>query len=210
MKALLLAGVLVFTSGHLAWAAATQVMQQQKQIQEAIVQKAIVERQIAEQMAQQAAQQMSQQAAQQMVEDVVSHGFVIDTEIPVSATITQTVPAAEESVVEMNDILKSLETSSKAWSMIIDREPKTFIVLKYIDYFKSQKILIKKSADYYVDLIDGMATQDPAMLQNPFKNILQLVAILEYDFDNGQDKDKMVIGVLGKEGYLQNKKRLGL
>ncbi len=203
MKILLLFALLLLNAQDLAWAGAAQMVQQQKKMQEAMIQKAIMEQQIAEQMA--------QQAQQHMAEQIVQQGFFIDQEIPVSATFNAPYqPTGEESIVEMNDILKSLETSSKAWSLIIDREPKAFIILKYIDYFKSQKILIKKPADYYVDLVDGMTAQDPGMLKNPFKNVLQLVAILEYDFDNGQSKDKMIMNLLGKEGYLQNKKRLGM
>ena len=55
-----------------------------------------------------------------------------------------------------------------------------------------------------------MMAQEKEILKNPFESVFQLVAILEYDFDNGQDKNKLLINLLGKDGYLKNKKRLGL
>ena len=42
----------------------------------------------------------------------------------------------------------------------------------------------------------------------PFEQLLQTVAVVEYDFDNGQDKDAMAKKVLGEQGYLKNKQRL--
>ena len=44
----------------------------------------------------------------------------------------------------------------------------------------------------------------------PFDQVLQFVAIIEYDFNNGQDKDEMAQKLLGEEGYLRNKRRLNL
>ena len=60
-------------------------------------------------------------------------------------------------------------------------------------------------------MIDGMALENPEMLAQPFVNILQVVAVLEYDFDNGENKDAMALKVLGsKEAVMKNRERLGL
>jgi hypothetical protein len=37
---------------------------------------------------------------------------------------------------------------------------------------------------------------------------LQILAITEYDFDNGMDKDALAKQVLGEAGYEENKKRI--
>jgi len=190
MKKTILTLILIIATAKMAWAGAAQAVQQQRKMQEAAMQQAIVQ------------QQIEQQAiAQQQI--AIQQHIAIQTQPRPS-------PTGEEYVVSMKDVLKSLEASSKAWTLMIDRDPKIFVIMQYMDYFKENRVKIKKSADYYVDLIDAMAAQDPAMLKNPFKNVFQLVAILEYDFDNGQDKDKMVINLLGRDGFLQNKKRLGL
>jgi hypothetical protein len=211
MRIIVLIGMIIFCTEHLAWAAAAQMIEQQKKMQAVMIEKAVIEQQMAEQMAQEIAQQTAQQAAQQAFEQAAQEGITLDQNISISATFNKPrTRSGEEYVVEMADVLKSLETSSTAWPLMIDREPKAFILSKYIDYFKTQGAAIKKPIDYYIDILDGMTAQDPAMLENPFKNVFQLVAILEYDFDNGQNKDRMIVNLVGKEAYLQNKKRLGI
>ena len=45
------------------------------------------------------------------------------------------------------------------------------------------------------------------MLERPFGELLQILAIVDYDFDNGMDKDRLAKQVLGEVGYDENKKR---
>jgi len=196
MRFLLLIGIFLFCT-DLVWAAAGQMMQQKKQVQEAMMQKSIVE------------QQMAQQAVAQ--QGALQQEFVVEQDIPVSATFTLPSQVEEvQSVVEMSDILKSLETSSKAWPLIISKEPKLFIILKYVDYFKKRGAVIRKPAEEYLDLLDSIMAENADITKNPFENIFQLVATLEYDFDTGLNKDKMIIDLIGKEGYQKNKQRLGM
>ncbi|MBP7162845.1 MAG: hypothetical protein KBB26_04860, partial [Candidatus Omnitrophica bacterium] len=64
---------------------------------------------------------------------------------------------------------------------------------------------------YYVGLIDSMSRESPDMLTQPFDRVLQIVAIDEYDYENGQDKDMLAYQILGsKEAVIQNRQRLGL
>ncbi|MDE2028915.1 MAG: hypothetical protein KGJ11_10295, partial [Candidatus Omnitrophica bacterium] len=56
-------------------------------------------------------------------------------------------------------------------------------------------------------LIDELARQNPQMLERPFGELIQILAIMDYDFDNGMDKDALAKAVLGPQGYEQNKKR---
>jgi len=196
MKTFLFVLMFIFCSQFSVHAAAPQFMQQQKQAQEEMIKKAIIEQQMAEQAA------VQQAAAEKMI---------IQQNIPVTATIE--VPAEtqnEGEFVDMSDILKSLETSSKAWPLIVEKQVKGFILYKYIEYFKEQGITINKPISEYLPLIDSMIAQNEEMTKNPFENIVQLVATIEYDFDNGQDKDKMIIDLLGEDGYIKNKKRLGI
>jgi len=193
MRILLLIMLFIFYFQHSVSAAAPQLMQRQQKMQQAMMEKAMAEQQLAQ----------AQQAAGQEI--------TINQNIPVSATIE--IPAQDQGggeVVEMADILKSLETSSKAWPLIVDRQPKGFIIYKYIEYFKKKGIIIKKPVEEYIPLIDSMIAENPKIVKNPFKNVFQLVAILEYDFDNRQNKDQMIKELIGTDGYLKNKQRLGL
>ncbi len=117
-------------------------------------------------------------------------------------------PEDIKDIVDIADILKSLETSSRAWELMIDAEAKEMVIQHFIDTFKQQNALIRKPARTYVPMIDGMAAGQPEMLENPFENILRLTAIMEYDFDVGQDKDELAKKILGEKAYIENKKRL--
>ena len=114
-------------------------------------------------------------------------------------------------VVDAKDLLASFEASSQAWPLIIDEEAKSMVVSAYIDQYRSQGATINKSSLYYASLIDAMSQQSPEMLNQPLRQVLKILAVIEYDFNDGQDKDAMALKVLGNpEAVMQNRKRLGL
>lgn len=122
-------------------------------------------------------------------------------------------PVREEDVkdiVDMSQLLEALTQSSEAWSLIIDQEAKNTVITHFIEGFTKNGISITKSAPYYSQVIDAMTQTRPEMLQQPFPNLLQTIAIIEYDFNNGMDKDAMAQKVLGESAFAQNRQRLGL
>jgi hypothetical protein len=115
-----------------------------------------------------------------------------------------------EDVVDLKDIVASLDRSGQAWTLMIDVEAKAMVVQYYIQRFRQQGVMIVKDPAYYVVLIDGMAQANPQTMEQPFANIFQVVAVIEYDFDNGQDKDALALRVLGSaQAVRANKERLG-
>ncbi|OGX27927.1 MAG: hypothetical protein A2787_00555 [Omnitrophica WOR_2 bacterium RIFCSPHIGHO2_01_FULL_48_9] len=113
-----------------------------------------------------------------------------------------------QEVVDLPRLLATFETSSEAWPLIIDNEAKETVVAHYIAEFQKQGIAIQNPPALYVNAIDTMSGGDTAMLKQPFPNILRVVAIVEYDFNNGQDKDKMALQILGEKSFKTNKERL--
>jgi len=111
--------------------------------------------------------------------------------------------------VDISSLIDSLYTSGKAWPTISNQQAKTAIVAHFINEYKKRGITISKPPEYYVSVIDNITSRNARLLSGPFNNVLEVVTIIEYDFDNGQDKDLMVKKVLGEEGYIRNKKRLG-
>lgn len=112
---------------------------------------------------------------------------------------------------DFNEVLKTFEQSSQAWPLIIDKEPKVAIVADYIQRYQKQGVVITRSPEYYVQLIDGASQASPQMLQQPMETVLRIMAIIDYDFENGQNKDAMALKVLGsQQAFEENKKRLGL
>jgi len=118
-------------------------------------------------------------------------------------TLTQT-------QVDITRLINSFKVASLKWTEVLDQRTKEKIVSFFIAEFKKNNIIIKKDSSHYVGIIDNMSRQNPDLLNNSFDKILQIVSIIEYDFDNGQDKDLMAQKILGTQGYIRNKERLGL
>jgi hypothetical protein len=119
-------------------------------------------------------------------------------------------PSQVQDMATMADIWRSMEQSSEVWPLIIELQPKMLTVERQIALYADEGIKISKPAMHYVEMIDGMSAQTPELLQRPFKDVLKFMAVLEYDFNNGQNKDWLAKQMLGEKVYLANRQRLGL
>ena len=117
-------------------------------------------------------------------------------------------PDSTNNRVSLNQFWQALNTSSQPWFQIVKPEDKAMVVLHYIKEFQIRGTKITKSPAYYAGLIDSMAANNPSLLANSFDRLLQMVAVMEYDFNNGQDKDILAKQLLGEQGYQTNKQRL--
>lgn len=179
-----------------------QMQQQAVQQQKAAIQQVMATRQAqAQQQLHQLQAQQNRQLQSVPVQQYDQSGQFVPSAQPVFE------PYVEE-VVDMKTIWKDLEITSESWPLIIDLDAKEVIVAKFMEDFREQGVVMRKSPRHYVELIDAMSFDNPAMLNNPFDRVLQTVAIIEYDFGNGVDPDALARHVLGEAGYKANKKRL--
>ncbi len=176
--------------------ALTQQAVQQQAYQSAAQQKALAQRQQAAYAAQKQAQLASMRQQQNSAANKRAPARYSSQEAP-------------DEVVSLEKIWKELDSSSEVWAMMMDLEPKVMTVERYMNYFKQQGIHIRKSPPHYVHLIDSMTKDNPNLLRNPFEDLVKLAAIIEYDFDNGLDKERMARQILGEVAYENNRKRLG-
>jgi hypothetical protein len=109
--------------------------------------------------------------------------------------------------VDLNQIVEVLQSSSQAWELIISQQDKEIVAQAFIDRYRQQGVTIQKPAGYYANFIDEMSKNSPEMLAMPFDRVLQVVAVMEYDFDNGQNKDALAQKILGQSFYEKNKQR---
>ena len=118
---------------------------------------------------------------------------------------TPSVPPAE-----LAELFNRLDQSGELWMNINDVRMKALIVTRYVDLYGKFGVKILKPAIYYANLIDAMAQNNPRLLANPFDQVLRIVAILEYDYNSGEDKDALARSILGDpQAFVNNKKRLG-
>ena len=177
----------------------------QQQVQAVVIKKQV--QAIAKQQAQAVAQTVAhtqasiQRQVQAVTQQAVQHGLA-------STEITIDVPVG--AVATLDDVVFALSDSSRDWNLIIDMDAKAAVVAKYIATYRAQGVVIKGSSMEYAQIIDGMSKDSPDMLGNPFPQILKIVAIMQYDFDNGESPDALAFKILGtKEAVMKNKSRLG-
>ncbi len=116
------------------------------------------------------------------------------------------VSSVSESV-DLKMLVESLRANSHAWDLIVESEDKQVVVQEFINGYRKQNIVIHKPSEHYSNFIDEVSQRSPQMLDMPFDRLLQVVAVMEYDFDNGEDKDVLAQKVLGPQVYEKNKQR---
>ena len=109
---------------------------------------------------------------------------------------------------DLTEVWKKLDKKSTVWTLLIDDQSKLLTVSEYIDRFQKEGVKIQAPPLHYVQMIDQIVGGNPQMLQRPFGELVQIVAIVDYDFDNGMSKDELARKVLGEAGFEANKKRL--
>ena len=126
---------------------------------------------------------------------------------PQEETQEQTPAGQNTQMVDLVEVWKKLDQKSTIWTALADEKAKLLTVSEYISRFQKEGVKIKQPPLHYVQMIDQLTTQNPQMLQRPFGDMLQVLAIIEYDFDNGMNKDDLAKKVLGEAGFAQNKQR---
>ena len=116
-----------------------------------------------------------------------------------------TMPVQE--VVDLSEVWKKLDRKSTVWPLLIDEQAKILTVSEFIDRFHKEGVKINEPPLHYVQMIDQITQGSPQMLERPFGELLQISAIVDYDFDNGMNKDDLARKVLGEAGFEANKKR---
>ena len=122
---------------------------------------------------------------------------------PPSPTSSNTV----QDVVDLSEVWKKLDNKSTVWALLIDEQAKVLTVSEYIDRYHKEGVKINEPPEHYVQMIDQMSASNPQMLERPFGQLIQILAIIDYDFDNGMDRDELARKVLGEQGYEENKQR---
>jgi hypothetical protein len=168
-------------------------------------QKAAVEQQRAAVQARAGAEAMQRAAGAKIAQDVLT----AREQFEAANRAAQSYQDESQTIVDITDLWNALDRSSLAWGQIVDDEIKLLTVSEYIDRFGRLGVRIRQPPGGYVKFIDALALQDPGFLDAPFMNVLSYAAIVEYDFENGRNKDELAREVLGEEAFLANKQRIG-
>ena len=86
-------------------------------------------------------------------------------------------------VYKKSEVIENLKSSSKFWKQISNRQTKKHAIVYFINKYKQQGVIIKKSASRYVFLLDSLSLQKPELLLTPFDKLLSALARAEDDFN---------------------------
>ena len=155
----------------------------------------------------------------QVMPQVQQQTFVSDTiqqqptmqqqQVTIPMTSSSMTSADVKEVVDLAEVWKKLDKKSTVWTLLIDNQAKVLTVSEYIDRFHKQGVKISAPPMHYVQMIDQIIQSNPQLLNRPLAELIQISAIVDYDFDNGMDKDDLARKVLGDAGFEENKKRFG-
>lgn len=212
VKKILLITLVVLVPSTMAYAAAAANKARMQKQQQMMMQQKIQQQIMLKQQAM--IKQAVQQKMQGQVQNVVVQRQLAGGDVRAELLLRQKQEIAQgqaKAVATIGEVLQSLKQSGRDWTLIMDAPAKEAVVSYFIDQYRQKNIQIHKAPSYYADMIDQMATQTPQMLIPPFDQVLKVVAIVEYDFDNGQDKDAQALKILGnREAMMKNRERLGL
>jgi len=119
----------------------------------------------------------------------------------------QSMPAAKTGLdpIRYQQAMAQLMQNNSRWHTL-ERVDKVRVVEAIIEMFKEREnAAILNSAESYVDRADQML-RNPSVQAN-MPTVIKILAVMEYDYFNGQDKDQLAMQILGQRMYEQNRAR---
>lgn len=117
----------------------------------------------------------------------------------------QDMPA--KSGVEFESMMNQLMTSTEAWPELGQGDKIKAIETVINLYRMKENVAVLKPASFYAQRIDESVATNPDMKKVNLPAVLRLIAIMEYDYYNGQDKEELAKKLLGEKMYEANKER---
>lgn len=132
----------------------------------------------------------------------VSYGFM-----GIKAEKKETPTKPQSSGISFPDMMSQLSRNMSIWTKLTSDEKKQ-AVGAVINLFKNRNnIAILNDAAFYSGKIDETLRTNPASGNLDIMAILRILAIMEYDFYNGENKDELAKKTLGEKGFEQNQLR---
>jgi apolipoprotein N-acyltransferase len=185
------------------------------QAQQVQVEQAITERQLLEHAAYQKSAEMKKRVELNAAykEDVMRRKF---GQQAASEVMAENLPGYKrdaladlpETTVDIKELWSALDRSALSWPRIMDAEIKLLTVSEYIDRFRKAGIIVRRPPGEYVKMIDSLSHDNEDILKAGFANVLSYAAIVEYDFQNGKNRDDLARSVLGEAAFEANKRRI--
>lgn len=111
------------------------------------------------------------------------------------------------SAIPFPQMMAQLSVNMGAWGGLNPAD-KTKAVEAGIAYYKNKdNTAILNPADFYIKKIDEMLAGNPPASNLGLLKVLKILAVMEYDFYNGQNKEELAKEVLGEKMSAVNRMR---
>ena len=106
------------------------------------------------------------------------------------------------------ELMSQLSRNMSLWERLNMTEKKAAVDGVLLLYKNRDNVAILNNAEFYAGKIDETLRTNPMVVNLEIMTMIKILAIMEYDFDNGTDKDALARQVLGAEQFESNRKRV--
>ena len=117
------------------------------------------------------------------------------------------VPNKNRSGIAFPDMMTQLSQNLTLWERLNADEKKQSVGAVIGLYKNRDNIAILNSSDFYVGKIDETLATNPPVVNMDIMTMIRILAVMEYDFYNGQNKDELARKLLGEKGFAENQSR---
>ena len=115
--------------------------------------------------------------------------------------------ASQPSGPSFEQMMNQLSVNCLVWGQLSD-ENKKRAVDAVIQLFKIRdNAAILNPSDFYVNKVNEMLVGNPGAANFDLPQVIRILAVMEYDFYNGQNKDELAKQTLGEKMFEANKMR---
>lgn len=104
-------------------------------------------------------------------------------------------------------MMNQLSRNTVLWDRMGEEEKKRAVEAVIGLYRGRDNAAILNSREFYVGKIDETLRMNPPVQNVDIMTLVRILAIMEYDFYNGENKDDLARKTLGEKGFLENQTR---
>ncbi|MBU3760081.1 MAG: hypothetical protein FGM27_09185 [Candidatus Omnitrophica bacterium] len=108
---------------------------------------------------------------------------------------------------QYNAMMAELSTNMKSWGSLHPDDQRIALAAVIQLLAQQGNGKISQTPAYYADWINQTLLTNKEVLAMPLDRVLVIHAVMDYDFDNGKDKDLLAQEILGPSMYEANKAR---
>lgn len=109
--------------------------------------------------------------------------------------------------VEFPVMMNQLSQNMALWGSLSGSEKKQAAEAVVILYKNRDNIAILNTGEFYAGKIDETLRANPPVANMDIMTLIRILAIMEYDFYNGENKDELARKTLGEKGFTENQSR---